>query len=391
MSTNAVDYINECKRCLGCAKPRCVTGCPVGNDIPHFLKTVARGDLEGAVRLIGHPFGEICGYVCPCEQQCQGNCVLAHKNGAVTTGMVERRVFAEQPYAVRRLGSLAEKCKIAVVGGGVSGLTFAVKMYEQGADVTVFESKQLLSTLKLIPPFRLPREAIARVEEELKNKFDVVKELVDAEKLCSLTRGYDAVYLATGASEEYNLGIDGDFATPYSVFLSEYGNFEAHKGALQGTEIVVIGGGNTAMDCARLAAKCGSEVTVAYRRTRADMPAFVKEIAEADGAGVKFVYNVAPVAIMKNGDALTLTLAETECEGRGKLTVSDRTHELRCDKVVAALGSRFDKSILSVLQANGELPTNLYTGGDAAGGKLVSTAVADALTQAKRFLATLKV
>lgn len=373
--------ISESKRCLGCKVAHCKQRCPIGNDIPQFLQRVSQGKLSQAVDLIGHPFGEICGYVCPHDMQCQSGCVLGAKGNAVQMGAVERAVFAQYPYEIQRKGDLLDKLKVAVIGGGVSGITLASKLYEQGADITVFERSTLLSTVKLIPSFRLPKQSIGRIEQKLESKFAVVNKDVNCQQLVELEQCFDIVYVSTGASILYGLGIDGEqFATPYDTFLLS--NVKLGK-------VVVVGGGNTAMDCARVAKHNGCDVTVAYRRQRQDMPAFQKEIDETISDGVQFIYNVAPVKLEKVDGKLLLTLAKTVSEGRGKLTVTDETYQIACDCVVSALGSKFDGKIYQNLQVSGDvrhpLP-NVYAGGDAVGGKTVAQAVADGLTTANIIL-----
>ena len=405
MSNDNLDnFIAESNRCLHCGKPSCAEACPLNNDVPRFLQLVSFGKLEDAVQLLGHPFGEICGFVCPHDACCKGNCVLNKRGQAVNVGEIERAVFAANPYAVQRktrAGSKSNGLKVAVVGGGVSGITCAVKLYEQGADVTVFERDELLSTLKLIPDFRLPREAIERVLAAVDGKFTVVKKDLDFEDVferkiypwqtkrqreqyedcLQLTHAYDFVYVAAGASVPYTLGVLGEeLATPYGEFLRS-GN---HSG-----KVVVVGGGNTAMDCARKAKRSGCEVTVAYRRTRQDMPAFSKEVEDALLDGVEIEYNLAPVKLEKFGDRLRLTLAKTVSEGRGKLTVTEQTQVVECDTVVAALGSRFDKENLYSAEpmtnhGNPQHPRrNVFVGGDALGASTVANAVADGLKAAR--------
>ena len=382
-SVEDFNLIKESARCLRCSRPGCVSSCPVGNDIPSFLQLARQGDARGAVQLIGHPVGEICGYVCPHESQCQGGCVLARRGRPVLTGEVERRLFADNPYLVTVRGDAAANTSVAVVGGGVSGLTFAVKMYEQGADVTVFEKDELLSTLRLIPEFRLPRAAIDRVVDCVEDKFRFVRRRVDSELLRRIADDYDVVYLASGASRCYGLNIQGeDFATPYSDFLNKNGAFLNGDGDLRGKKVIVIGGGNTAMDCARSARRLGARTAVAYRRRREDMPAFDKEVSAAVSEGAEFVYNVAPVSVSRVGHGLELTLAETECEGRGKLTVTERVRTEQCDVIVTALGSTFDDSIVEGLDdLTGS--EKFFIGGDADGGKTVARAVADAMRVAR--------
>ena len=379
--TTKSEYLSESNRCLHCIKPMCRVACPVGNNIPTFLQYVKNCELDKAVEIIGHPFGEVCGYVCPHQLQCQGGCVLSKRGQAVQMGAVERAVFAEHPYKIERKGDKLNGCKIAVVGGGVSGITFAVKTYEQGADVTVYEKDELLSTLKLLPSFRLPKETIKRIETAIYGKFDVVNKTVSAQDLIELQQSYDIVYLATGASVPYGLGIDGEqLATPYDKFL---------KGKSPNGKIVVIGGGNTAMDCARLAKRNGCNVTVAYRRQREDMPAFAKEVEAAENEGVNFNYNLAPVKLEQKDGKLQLTFAKTVSEGRGKLTVTEQTSVVQCDTVVSALGSKFDNSIFGDLQVSDDVThplSNVYVGGDATGGKIVAKAVDNALKTAKTII-----
>ena len=405
---NSNTYLAESSRCLHCGKPSCSAACPLNNDVPTFLQLVSDGKFEEAVQFIGHPFGEICGFVCPHDAACQGGCVLSRRGQAVKMGEVERTVFALTPYKVERktrTGSKSDGLKVAVVGGGVSGITCAVKLYEQGADVTIFERDELLSTLKLIPDFRLPRAAIDRVLEVIDGKFTIVNKDLNFEDIferkiypwqskrqqeeykndyLQLTYFYDAVYIAAGASKIYGLGVGGEeLATPYDEFLRSV----THSG-----RVVVIGGGNTAMDCARLAKRSGCDVTVAYRRTRDDMPAFNNEVDDTMSCGVKFEYNLAPVKLERVGGKLLLTLAKTISEGRGKLIVTDETTTVECDKVVAALGSRFDKENIYGLEpmtnpTNPQHPTrNVYVGGDALGASTVANAVADGMKAARAIL-----
>ena len=368
----SVDYRAECGRCLHCAKPQCALSCPIGNDVPQILRLAGNGGEQTAVQLVGHPFGEICGYVCPRDRFCQSGCVLS-KRGGIAIGSVEKEIFARYPYKVAQVGNAAEGRRVAVVGGGASGLTFAVKMYEQGASVTVYEPNGLLSTLKLIPDFRLPAQALSRVEAQLKGVFQLVEKRVLREDIPLLCSQYDAVYLATGATRPYGLDIDGEEnATPYAVFLSK-----TRHCSLLGKHVTVVGGGNTAMDCARLAVRSGAKATVLYRRQRADMPAFVGEISAAEEEGVQFVFNVVPVLLQRD-ERLKLTLAKTYSEGRGKLTVTDSVYHVDCDVVVAAAGASADKDLVALAEKSG-----VYTGGDVKGGKTVAEAVADGLRAAK--------
>lgn len=371
---------NQLDRCLMCAHPTCKEKCPLSNDIPSVIGLLRNGDYKKAVQTIGHPFGEICGYVCPLDKQCQGGCILGRKGKPVLTGIIERELFAEYPYVLERCGTLLQGKHYAVVGGGVSGLTFAAKVYEQGASVTVYEKDELLSTLKLIPDFRLPQAAVLRAKNAVSNKFTVVREQIDCERLKTLQNRFDGVYVSTGLTLDYDLGVVGqNFATNYRDCL---------KGNYQQGRVVVVGGGNSAMDCARYAKKQGSKVVVAYRRTEQDMPAFTREIAEAKAEGVEFMFNVSPVKLMQNDGRLSLTLAKTVSVGRGKLTVTDEVFDIDCDSVISAIGSKFDSSILSCEKNDAQFLQygNVYLGGDAKQGKLVVDAVYDGMTVANTLI-----
>jgi len=359
----------------------------VGWNIPEFLRLVSKGDFASAARTVGHLFGEVCGYVCARDKQCKGHCVLAKKGCGLDVGAVERQVFATHfPEIVRQDNALLG-VTVAVVGGGVSGLTFAEQCVKHGAEVTVYEQNQLLHTLKSIPDLRLPREALARIENAVTaSPIRVVYRKIDAAALDKLRQDNDVVYLATGAMRPNALGIRSEqFVTQADDFLR--GNFCGN--------VVVIGGGNTAMDCAGLNARRGFVSTVAYRRTRADMPAFSSEISAAEQDGVRFEYNLAPISVERYGNELDVTFAQTVSNGRGALTVTDRLWHISCDVVVAATGNTFDTSVFAAerfvrTDEAGQVCGNLYAGGDATGKGLAVWAVADALNAFRAVLQKFK-
>ena len=378
---------NESSRCLHCKNPQCQVGCPLHVDIPTFLAHCKNGDFARAVRTVGHLFGEVCGYLCPHCSQCKGHCVLNKRGEAIDVGAVERDAFAQSfPKLLVDDGALLGK-KIAVVGGGVSGVTFAVEGYRHGADVVIYEKNQLLHTLDSVPEFRLPRASLARITGAVtQSKIQVVKQAVDGAMLKRLLDENDAVYLATGVMLANKMGIPGEeLATTADDFLR--GN--------KFTDVVVVGGGNTAMDCARLNARNNCNTTVIYRRSREDMPAFPQEIAAAEGEKVQFCFNFAPVSLQKRGAKLVATFAKTVSEGRGKLTLTDELAQIECDAVVVATGNRFDNSVFAtekyvVVDENNCVFGNLYAGGDATGNNLVVLAVADALNASRALLSKYK-
>ena len=366
----------ESRRCLGCKVPLCTSGCPVGYDIPQFLQQVQQEDYASAVNTVGHLFGEVCGYICARDKQCKGHCVLEKKGCGIDVGAVEKQTFASHFPMLTRQDNALQGVSVAVVGGGVSGVTFAEQCYRHGATVTVLEQNELLHTLKSIPEIRLPRAALQRIERAvLTSDIRVEQCKIDDTKLSELQKNFDVVYLASGAMTPHALGIEGEqFVTTADKFLR--GDVFA--------DTIIVGGGNTAMDCAILNASKGHKTVVCYRRQRSDMPAFDKEIDLATQLGATINYNLAPVSVKKVGKTLTVTFAKTLSEGRGKLVITNETLEMQCNLLVAATGNTFDTSVYATnkfvqTDEHNHVCGNLYAGGDATGKGLAVLAVADAL------------
>lgn len=365
-------------RCLQCKNPGCSAACPLGNDIPTIVRLVREGKFAMAVQVVGHPFGGVCGYVCPHENQCQGGCVLAKRGQAVPTGEAEATAFTNSPYVVSRRDDKLAGRRVAVVGGGVSGITFAVKCYESGADVTVYESNMLLSTLYGIPEFRLPHRLLDDIVRSVEQSdIRVEHKCVCQADMAAMQNDNDIVYLAVGRTVCRALGVTGEeYATTADKFLHE---------AMLPRDVIVVGGGNTAMDCARLNARLGGKTMIAYRRAMADMPCYAKEVQAAADDGVMFETNLAPVMVDKQADGrLSVTFARTNSEGRGRLSVTDELHTFRCDCLVVAAGSMLDGNVYAQdktvpVDNCGNVDGNLYAGGDCAGGSLVVEAVKAAI------------
>lgn len=365
-------------RCLQCKNPGCSAACPLGNDIPTIVRLVREGKFAMAVQVVGHPFGGICGYVCPHENQCQGGCVLAKRGQAVPTGEAEATAFTNSPYVVARRDDKLAGRRVAVVGGGVSGITFAVKCYESGADVTVYESNMLLSTLYGIPEFRLPHRLLDDIVRSVEQSdIRVEHKYVCQADIAAMQNDNDIVYLAVGRTVCRALGVTGEeYATTADKFLHE---------AMLPRDVIVVGGGNTAMDCARLNARLGGKTMIAYRRAMADMPCYAKEVQAAADDGVMFETNLAPVMVDKQADGrLSVTFARTNSEGRGRLSVTDELHTFSCDCLVVAAGNMLDGNVYAQnktvpVDNCGNVDGNLYAGGDCAGGSLVVEAVKAAI------------
>lgn len=365
-------------RCLQCKNPGCSAACPLGNDIPTIVRLVREGKFAMAVQVVGHPFGGVCGYVCPHENQCQGGCVLAKRGQAVPTGEAEAIAFTNSPYVVARRDDKLAGRRVAVVGGGVSGITFAVKCYESGADVTVYESNMLLSTLYGIPEFRLPHRLLDDIVRSVEQSdIRVEHKYVCQADIAAMQNDNDIVYLAVGRTVCRALGVTGEeYATTADKFLHE---------AMLPRDVIVVGGGNTAMDCARLNARLGGKTMIAYRRAMADMPCYAKEVQAAADDGVMFETNLAPVMVDKQADGrLSVTFARTNSEGRGRLSVTDELHTFSCDCLVVAAGNMLDGNVYAQdktvpVDNCGNVDGNLYAGGDCAGGNLVVEAVKAAI------------
>lgn len=365
-------------RCLQCKNPGCSAACPLGNDIPTIVRLVREGKFAMAVQVVGHPFGGVCGYVCPHENQCQGGCVLAKRGQAVPTGEAEATAFTNSPYVVARRDDKLAGRRVAVVGGGVSGITFAVKCYESGADVTVYESNMLLSTLYGIPEFRLPHRLLDDIVRSVEQSdIRVEHKYVCQADIAAMQNDNDIVYLAVGKTVCRALGVTGEeYATTADKFLHE---------AMLPRDVIVVGGGNTAMDCARLNARLGGKTMIAYRRAMADMPCYAKEVQAAADDGVMFETNLAPVMVDKQADGrLSVTFARTNSEGRGRLSVTDELHTFSCDCLVVAAGNMLDGNVYAQdktvpVDNCGNVDGNLYAGGDCAGGSLVVEAVKAAI------------
>ena len=365
-------------RCLQCKNPGCSAACPLGNDIPTIVRLVREGKFAMAVQVVGHPFGGVCGYVCPHENQCQGGCVLAKRGQAVPTGEAEATAFTNSPYVVARRDDKLAGRRVAVVGGGVSGITFAVKCYESGADVTVYESNMLLSTLYGIPEFRLPHRLLDDIVRSVEQSdIRVEHKYVCQADIAAMQNDNDIVYLAVGRTVCRALGVTGEeYATTADKFLHE---------AMFPRDVIVVGGGNTAMDCARLNARLGGKTMIVYRRAMADMPCYAKEVQAAADDGVMFETNLAPVMVDKQADGrLSVTFARTNSEGRGRLSVTDELHTFSCDCLVVAAGNMLDGNVYAQdktvpVDNCGNVDSNLYAGGDCAGGSLVVEAVKSAI------------
>lgn len=374
----ADDAYREAERCLQCRNPNCVSGCPVGVDIQGFVRSLLVHDLEGALKVIYESsiFPSICGRVCPQESQCEAQCLLAKRMEPVAIGRLERFVgdHARPPKAVP-LKFAKPLGKVAVVGSGPGGLAAAADLVRFGAEVTVYEALHVLGGVLQygIPPFRLPRNIIEREIQRLKDfgvtfltnkvigKTFTVPQLLEE-------KGFDAVFIAAGAGAPSFLGIPGEFAgRVYSAneFLTRVNLMAGNTFPIVdtpvsiGESVVVIGAGNTAMDCLRVAKRLGApKVRCVYRRSEDEAPARKEELRHAKEEGIEFYFLHGPVEINTDADGNVvgmrverMELGEPDDKGRRKPIPTGEFVDLDCDTVIYALGTNANPVVASTAPA----------------------------------------
>jgi homotetrameric NADPH-dependent glutamate synthase len=363
------DALAEAERCIQCSKPTCIAGCPVAIDIPRFIRHLLVRDVDGARDVINEAsiFPSICGRVCPQESQCEAQCIIAKKVESVAIGRLERFVGDHaQPAAVEppRFAPQQRLGRVAICGSGPAGLAAAADLVRYGCEVTVYEALHVVGGVLRygIPSFRLPRDIIDR---EVKRLTDlgvrietnkVIGKTFTVEQLLQ-EKGFDAVFLGVGAGAPAFLGIPGEFAGQvYSAneFLTRVNLMGGDKfpyldtPIALGQSVVVIGAGNTAMDCLRVARRLGAPtVRCVYRRSEAEAPARIEELRHAKEEGIDFFFLHSPVEILVGADGDVrgmkveeMHLGDPDEKGRRKPIPTGRIHELACDTVIYALGTK---------------------------------------------------
>jgi homotetrameric NADPH-dependent glutamate synthase len=360
------DALLEAERCLQCKKPTCTAGCPVGVDIPGFIRNLLVRNLDGAIAAINESslFPSICGRVCPQESQCEQSCLLSNQMEPVAIGRIERFIGDHaRPAKVVAPAYAGKLGKVAVVGSGPGGLAAAADLARYGADVTVYEALHVVGGVLRygIPAFRLPRSIIDREVERLKDlgvKFELNKVVGKTFTIAELldAKGFDAVFVAAGAGAPSFLGIPGEHAgRVYSAneFLTRVNLMGGDRFPYRdtpislGDSVVVIGAGNTAMDCLRVAKRLGAKtVRCVYRRSEAEAPARIEELRHAKEEGIELFFLHSPTEIrVDEAGAVTgmrvqkMELGEPDERGRRKPIPLDEYVELDCDTVIYALGT----------------------------------------------------
>ncbi|HWR25393.1 MAG TPA: NADPH-dependent glutamate synthase, partial [Methanosarcina sp.] len=359
------DALAEASRCLSCKDPKCVEGCPVNVDIPGFIELVCEEDFEGAIEKIKdtNALPAICGRVCPQETQCEALCVLGKKGDPVAIGRLERFCADYESKDTIKMSEAPKPTgkKVAVVGSGPAGLTAAADLAKLGHKVTIFESLHKAGGVLSygIPEFRLPKEIVRQEVEYIKQlgvEFKpnyIIGRIKTLDELCD---EFDAVFLGTGAGLPNFMGIPGEnFSGVYSAneFLTRVNLMKAYDPEYDtkvrhGKHVVVVGGGNVAMDAARSALRLGAEeVSIVYRRGEEEMPARREEIEHAKEEGIIFRLLTNPTRILgdekfnvRGIELIKMELSESDESGRrSPIAVVGSEFTIPADVVIIAIGT----------------------------------------------------
>jgi len=405
--------IREASRCLNCKNMPCVDGCPVNVQIPKFIKKIKEGDFMGAIHTIKetNSLPAVCGRVCPQETQCEEKCVLSKKGQPIAIGRLER--FAadyELSQGDVRVPDIPKPTgkKVAIVGAGPAGLTVAGELTKKGHEVTIFEALHKAGGVLVygIPEFRLPKAIVQREVDYVgklgvKIKVDmIIGQTTTVDEL--FAQGYDAIFVGTGAGLPYFMDVPGENLNGvYSAneFLTRANLMKAYlfpeydTPVRVGSKVAVIGGGNVAMDAARVSKRMGAEnVYLIYRRSRAEMPARAEEAHHAEEEEIDFRLLTAPVRVIgdENGwvkgiECVKMELGEPDASGRRRpVEVKGSNHIIDVDVIVVAIGQGPNPILTSTteglkLRKTGNIEADTETGrtsrkGVFAGGDIVTGA-----------------
>ncbi len=359
----------EAERCLQCKKPKCREGCPIHNDIPGFIRLIREGKIEEAYWLDRqtNTLPAVCSRVCPHEFQCEGYCIRGKKGDPVAIGMLERYIV---DWMVSHGKNILQSCalpnnhQVAIVGSGPAGMSVAHYLAKEGYSCTIFESLPVSGGMLTvgIPPYRLPRSIIAAEFEALRNCGVQVISGVTIGKDKTLAdlkdEGFEAVFLGPGAHVSRKLGAEGEDLEGVVHGVDYLRRVNLGENVDLGSNVVVVGGGNVAIDCARTALRYGSQnVFILYRRGRDEMPASRAEIHHLEEEGVRIETLAAPVQVHgENGrlqriECIRMQLGECDASGRCRPEpVEGSNFMIEADAVIPAISQDVDVSAGSGLE-----------------------------------------
>ena len=364
---NEEEALAEAQRCLNCKNAKCVTGCPVSIDIPAFIQQVKEGKFEEAAKIIARSSAlpAVCGRVCPQESQCEGVCVRGVKGEPVSIGKLERFVadWSRAHGFVPEAPAEKKGKKVAVIGSGPAGLTCAGDLAKMGYEVTIFEALHEPGGVLTygIPEFRLPKDGVVQPEIENVRRLGVTIETnvvigksVTIDELME-QEGFEAVFVGSGAGLPRFMGIPGENANGVfsaNEYLTRSNLMKAFREdhdtpIMEAKKVVVVGGGNVAMDAARTAMRLGAEVHIVYRRSEKELPARAEEVHHAKEEGIAFhlLTNPAEILTYENGwvrgiVCRRMELGEPDESGRRRpIEVPGSEFEIEADAVIMALGT----------------------------------------------------
>ncbi len=408
---NKEEAMEEAVRCIHCKNAKCIQGCPVSIDIPEFIAKVKEGNIKEAYQIISHSSAlpAVCGRVCPQESQCEGKCVRGIKGEPVSIGKLERFVadWAREQGIKPETEEDKNGHKVAVIGSGPAGLTCAGDLARIGYDVTIFEALHKAGGVLSygIPEFRLPKDKVVAAEIEnvkalgvkietnvIIGKSVTIDELLEEE-------GFEAVFIGSGAGLPMFMGIPGENANGVfsaNEYLTRNNLMKAFREdydtpIARGKKVVVVGGGNVAMDAARTALRLGAEVHIVYRRSEEELPARREEVHHAKEEGIIFDLLTNPVEILvdenetvKGIRCIRMELGEPDASGRRRpIPIEGSEFEIEADTVIMSLGTSPNPLISSTTagldtnkrkcivaeEENGQTSkTGVFAGGDAVTG-----------------------
>lgn len=398
---NKEQAIEEAARCTQCLKPKCIEGCPVGINIPKFIKAISNGKFDKAINLIKktNNLPGICGRVCPQEDQCEKVCIVGIRSKPIAIGHLER-FAADNETDAEHPKTKDSKKTIAVIGSGPASLTCAADLAILGRKVTIFEALHKTGGVLAygIPEFRLPKKIVEKEIDFIKKLGVEIKTNAVIGRLFTideLLEKFDTVFIGTGAGLPHFLRIPGEnLVNVYTAneFLTRVNLMKAYKFPEYATPIkkatntVVIGGGNVVMDAARTAKRLGAEVTIVYRRSLEEMPARDEEIKHAQEEGIKFMLLTAPSRILgkekvESIELIQMMLGEKDESGRrSPMPIENSEFIAECDQVIIAIGqgpnplitqtTKLEHDIKGYIRVNENMQTSnekVFAGGDIIG------------------------